>query len=74
MVHNICQRNLTETEEKNIAHFRYYYDSKRSFALIGDHVVVGLSEENAGDLEKLKQEAGELGASLSHTERSCFKN
>lgn len=59
MVHSICQRNLTETEEKTIAHFRYYYDSKRSFALIGDHVVVGLSEENAGDLEKLKQEAGE---------------
>ena len=48
---------LSETEEKTIEHFKYYFDNKKSFALIGEYVVVELSEENSGNKEKLKQEA-----------------
>lgn len=51
------KRTLSEAEQKTIDHFRYYFDNKRSFALIGSYVVAALSEENSGDLEKLEQEA-----------------
>lgn len=53
----IDRKNLSEAEEKTIEHFRYYYDDKRSFALIGEYVIVALSHENAGNMEKLEQEA-----------------
>lgn len=53
----VCKRNLSETEEKTIKHFRYYFDNKKSFALIGEYVVVELSDENSGNIEKLEQEA-----------------
>ena len=56
-IHKTIQRNLNETEEKTIKHFRYYFDGKKCFALIGDYVVVELSNENSGNLEKLEQEA-----------------
>ena len=52
-----CKRNLSETEEKTIEHFRYYFDNEKSFALIGEYVVVELSDENSGNMEKLEQEA-----------------
>ena len=52
-----CKRNLSETEEKTIKHFRYYFDNEKSFALIGEYVVVELSDENSGNMEKLEQEA-----------------
>ena len=53
----LCKRNLSKTEEKTIEHFRYYFDNKKSFALIGEYVVVELSDENFGNMEKLEQEA-----------------
>lgn len=53
----VCKRNLSKTEEETIKHFRYYYDNKKSFALIGEYVVVVLSDENSGNMEKLEQEA-----------------
>lgn len=53
----MVQRNLSETEEKTMEHFRYYYDNKKCFALIGDHVVAVLSDDNSASLEKLEQEA-----------------
>lgn len=56
-VHKIVQRNLSETEEETIRHFRYYYDNRRCFALIGDYAAAVLSDRNSGSLEKLKQEA-----------------
>lgn len=52
----MVQRNLSEIEEKTIEHFRYYYDNKRCFALIGDYVVAVLSDDNSANLEKLEQE------------------
>ena len=55
--HKVVQRDLSETEENTIRHFRYYYDNRRCFALIGDYVVAALSDENSGSLEKLVQEA-----------------
>ena len=51
------KRNLSETEEKTINHFRYYFDNKKCFALIGEYVIVELSDENSGNMEKLEQEA-----------------
>ena len=39
-IYNTAQRALSETEEKTIAHFRYYNDNKKCFALIGSYVVV----------------------------------
>lgn len=56
-VHKMVQRNLSEIEEKTIEHFRYYYDNKRCFALIGDYVVAVLSDDNSASLEMLEQEA-----------------
>lgn len=53
----MVQRNLSEIEEKTIEHFRYYYDNKRCFALIGDYVVAVLSDDNSASLEMLEQEA-----------------
>lgn len=53
----VCKRKLSETEEKTINHFRYYFDNRRSFALIGEYVVVELSDENSGNMEKLEREA-----------------
>ena len=53
----MCKKNLSETEEKTINHFRYYFNNKKSFALIGEYVVIELSDENSGDIEKLEQEA-----------------
>lgn len=55
-IHKMVQRNLSEIEEKTIEHFRYYYDNKRCFALIGDYVVAVLSDDNSANLEKLEQE------------------
>ncbi len=52
----VCKRNLSETEEKTIKHFRYYFDNKKNFALIGKYIVVELSDENSGNMEKLQQE------------------
>ncbi len=51
------KRNLSETEKETIKHFKYYFDNKKCFALIGEYVVVVLSDENSGDMEKLEQEA-----------------
>ena len=45
-IHKIVQRNLSETEEKTLKYFRYYYDNRKCFALIGDYVVAKLSDEN----------------------------
>lgn len=55
--HKVVQRNLTEVEENTISQFRYYYDNRKCFALIGEHVVVTLLDENSGSLEKMVQEA-----------------
>ncbi|MDE5778257.1 MAG: hypothetical protein K2I10_07145 [Lachnospiraceae bacterium] len=52
----MVQRNLSETEEKTIEHFRYYYDNRKCFALIGDYVATILSDDNSAKPEKLKQE------------------
>ena len=62
-IHNYVQRELTETEEHTIRHFRYYYNNRRCFALIGDHVIAALSDEYSGSPEQLKQEALE---NMSH--------
>lgn len=66
-VYNIAGRNLSEVEEKTIKHFRYYYNDKKCFALIGDYVVVLLSDDNANNLEKLKQEALDNTSQLLNT-------
>ncbi|MDE7422203.1 MAG: hypothetical protein K2N51_00660 [Lachnospiraceae bacterium] len=55
-IHKVVQRNLSEIEEKTIEHFRYYYDNRKCFALIGDYVVAILSDDNSANPEKLKQE------------------
>lgn len=55
-VHKIVQRELSEIEEKTINHFRYYYDNKKCFALIGDYVIVTLSDDNSANLNRLKEE------------------
>lgn len=47
------KRNLSETEEKTITHFMYYFDNKKCFVLIGEYVIVELSNENSGNMEKL---------------------
>lgn len=56
-IYRLVSRELTETELKTIAHFRYYYDEKKCFALIGDYAAAVLSDDHAGSLEKLLQEA-----------------
>lgn len=66
-VYKILQRNLSETEEKTMNHFRYYFNNKKCFALIGDYVIVALSDEHSNNLEKLKQEASENMAHLLNT-------
>lgn len=58
-LYNLAQRPLTKAEEKTIAHFRYYYDQKRCFALLAEGVAAVLSDEYSGDPEKLRQEAQE---------------
>lgn len=62
----VCKRNLSETEEKTIKHFNYYYDNKTNFALIGEYVIVELSDENFGNIEKLEQEALEKVSQVLH--------
>ena len=44
------KRNFSETEEKTINHFRYYFDNKKCFALIGEYVSDELSNENSGNI------------------------
>lgn len=66
-VYKILQRNLSETEEKTMNHFRYYFNNKKCFALIGDYVIVALSDEHSNNPEKLKQEASENMAHLLNT-------
>lgn len=50
---------LSEVEKRTIEHFRYYFDNKGCFALIGEYVAVGLSISNSGNMEILEQEAAE---------------
>lgn len=66
-IYKTLQRALSETEEKTIEHFRYYYDNRKCFALIGDYVIAALSNENSASLEKLKQEASENISSVLNT-------
>ncbi len=61
------QRNLSETEEKTISHFRYYFDNKKCFALIGDYVIAELSGEHSGNPEKLEREASKSMEDLLNT-------
>ena len=66
-VYKIVQRNLSEIEEKTIEHFRYYFDNKKCFALLGDYVIAMLSDDNSKNLEKLQQEALENSGHLLNT-------
>ena len=66
-IYKTLQRALSETEEKTIEHFRYYYDNRKCFALIGEYVIASLSNENSASLEKLKQEALENISSVLNT-------
>ena len=66
-IYNTAQRALSETEEKTIAHFRYYNDNKKCFALIGSYVVVILSDEYSNSLELLEQEALERMSGMLNT-------
>lgn len=66
-IYKTLQRALSETEEKTIEHFRYYYDNRKCFALIGEYVIAALSNENSASLEKLKQEASENISSVLNT-------
>lgn len=66
-IYRIVERNLSETEEKTIEHFRYYYDNRKCFALIGDYVAVVLSDDNSKSLEKLRQETMDNISSVLHT-------
>lgn len=66
-IYKTLQRALSETEEKTIEHFRYYYDNRKCFALIGEYVITALSNENSASLEKLKQEASENISSVMNT-------
>ncbi len=66
-IYKTLQRALSETEEKTIEHFRYYYDNRKCFALIGDYVIAALSNENSASLEKLKQETSENISSVLNT-------
>lgn len=66
-IYHTAQRALSETEEKTIAHFRYYNDNKKCFALIGSYVVVILSDEYSNSLEQLEQEALERMSGMLNT-------
>jgi len=66
-LYKLVERNLSEIEERTIEHFRYYFDDKRCFALIGEYVIAALSDENCNNLENLKQEAAKNMDSLIHT-------
>lgn len=66
-IYKTLQRALSETEEKTIEHFRYYYDNRKCFALIGEYVIAALSNENSASLEKLKQETLENISSVLNT-------
>lgn len=66
-IYKTLQRALSETEEKTIEHFRYYYNNRKCFALIGEYVIAALSNENSASLEKLKQEALENISSVLNT-------
>lgn len=48
---------LSAAAEETINRFRYYFDNKKSFALIGEYVIAELSDENSNDMKKLEQEA-----------------
>ena len=65
IVKKLVQRNLTETEEKTIAHFRYYFDDRTCFALIGDYAIALLDPSR--DPEQLAREASGHMAQLLHT-------
>ena len=58
---------LSKTQEKTIARFRYYYDNRRCFALIGDYVVAVLSDSRSHNLEKLKEETIENSSHMRNT-------
>lgn len=66
-IHKYVQRELTETEKLTISHFRYYYDNRRCFALIGDYVIAALSAEYSGNPEMLEREARENMSHLLNT-------
>ncbi len=66
-IYKTLQRALSETEEKTIEHFRYYYDNRKCFALISEYVIAALSNENSASLEKLKQETLENISSVLNT-------
>lgn len=58
-IDQLMDKALTETQEETIRRFRYYFDCKKCFALIGDYAVAVLSDEFSGRTEKLVQEARE---------------
>lgn len=58
-VYKMTEKALTEAQENTIRRFRYYYDCKKCFALIGDYAVAVLSDEFSGQTEKLEREARE---------------
>ncbi|MBD5102598.1 MAG: hypothetical protein HDT27_07905 [Subdoligranulum sp.] len=60
----MTEKTLTETQEETIRRFRYYYDCKKCFALIGDYAVAVLSDEFSGQVEKLEREARENFSAL----------
>ncbi len=66
-VHKLVDRNLSEIEKGTIEHFKYYFNNKRCFALLGDYVIAGLSDENSNNLDELKREAQKKMNSLINT-------
>ncbi len=66
-MHKLVQRTLSETEEKTIEHFQYYFNNKKSFALIGSDVVAVLPDEHSDNLEELKQEISNQMSNLINT-------
>lgn len=67
MTVHIVAKELSEAEKRTIEHFRYYFDERRCFALIGEQVVVELAEEHAGSLPELAREAVEKMRALIDT-------
>ena len=58
-IYKMTASALTEAQENTIRRFRYYYDCKKCFALVGDYAVAVLSDEFSGQAEKLEREARE---------------
>lgn len=65
-LYTMTESALTEAQENMIRRFRYYYDCKKCFALVGDYAVAVLPDQYSGQVEKLEQQARANLSALQH--------